>query len=110
MKRAPLAYGPRIEEMLLRPFVFAIAALAAAGSQADITGSQLTTGWRLPPTSSATSQPVGPEEVVVAAPEPRYVAPTRRDRIGRVWAPVYINGQGPFRLVLDTGANRTAVI
>jgi predicted aspartyl protease len=50
------------------------------------------------------------EEVLVAAPEPRYVAPTLRDRIGRVWAPVYINGQGPFRLVLDTGANRTAVI
>lgn len=50
------------------------------------------------------------EEVVVAAPEPRYVAPTLRDRIGRVWAPVHINGQGPFRLVLDTGANRTAVI
>lgn len=50
------------------------------------------------------------EEVVVAAPEPLYVAPTLRDRIGRVWAPVYINGQGPFRLVLDTGANRTAVI
>lgn len=50
------------------------------------------------------------EGVVVSAPEPRYVAPTLRDRIGRVWAPVYINGQGPFRLVLDTGANRTAVI
>jgi predicted aspartyl protease len=50
------------------------------------------------------------EEVVVSAPEPRYVAPTRRDRIGRVWAPVYLNGKGPFRLVLDTGANRTAVI
>jgi len=50
------------------------------------------------------------EEVVVDAPEPRYVAPTLRDRIGRVWAPVYINGLGPFRLVLDTGANRTAVI
>lgn len=50
------------------------------------------------------------EEVVVSAPEPRYVAPTLRDRIGRVWAPVYINDKGPFRLVLDTGANRTAVI
>jgi predicted aspartyl protease len=50
------------------------------------------------------------EEVVVAAPEPRYVAPTLRDRIGRVWAPVYINGRGPYKLVLDTGANRTAVI
>ncbi|WP_331068249.1 retroviral-like aspartic protease family protein [Steroidobacter sp.] len=50
------------------------------------------------------------EEVVVEALEPRYVAPTLRDRIGRVWAPVYINDKGPFRLVLDTGANRTAVI
>jgi predicted aspartyl protease len=50
------------------------------------------------------------EEVVVSAPEPSYVAPTLRDRIGRVWAPVYINGKGPFKLVLDTGANRTALI
>lgn len=50
------------------------------------------------------------EEVVVEALEPRYVAPTLRDRIGRVWAPVYINGKGPFRLVLDTGANRTAIV
>src|SRR4026209_2311683 len=49
------------------------------------------------------------EEVIVAAPEPRYVAPTLRDRIGRVWAPVYINGQGPLRLVLDTGASSSAV-
>ena len=48
-------------------------------------------------------------EITVTAPEPRYVAPTLRDRIGRIWAPVYINGQGPFRLVLDTGATRSAV-
>lgn len=50
-----------------------------------------------------------PEEVIVSAPEPRYVAPTRRDRIGRIWAPVYIDGKGPFRLVLDTGASRSVV-
>ena len=49
-------------------------------------------------------------EIVVSTPEPRYVAPTRRDRIGRIWAPVFLNGRGPFRLVLDTGANRSAVI
>ncbi len=47
--------------------------------------------------------------VTVAAPEPRYVAPTRRDRIGRIWAPVLIDGAGPFRLVLDTGASSSAV-
>jgi hypothetical protein len=49
------------------------------------------------------------QEVFITAPEPRYVAPTRRDRIGRIWAPVYINDKGPFRLVLDTGATHSAV-
>src|SRR5277367_3204982 len=48
-------------------------------------------------------------EIVVQALEPRYVAATRRDRIGRIWAPVLINGKGPFRMVLDTGANRSGV-
>lgn len=49
-------------------------------------------------------------EITVSAPQPRYVAPTQRDRIGRIWAPVYLDGQGPFRLVLDTGANRSVII
>ena len=62
----------------------------------------------VPPSTTAPAIPL--PEVTVTAPEPRYVAPTRRDRIGRIWAPVYLNGQGPFRLVLDTGANRSAVI
>jgi predicted aspartyl protease len=48
-------------------------------------------------------------EVVVNAPEPRFVAATSRDRIGRIWAPVMINGRGPFRLVLDTGASDSAI-
>jgi hypothetical protein len=45
----------------------------------------------------------------VQGQEPRFVAPTRRDRIGRIWAPVMIDGKGPFRLVLDTGANHSAL-
>jgi hypothetical protein len=49
------------------------------------------------------------EEIIVEAPEPRFVAPTRRDRIGRIWAPVYLNGHGPFRLVLDSGASRSGI-
>lgn len=48
-------------------------------------------------------------DILVEAKEPRYVAPTRRDQIGRIWAPVMINGRGPFKLVLDTGASRSAV-
>ena len=51
-----------------------------------------------------------PTTVTVTAPEPRYVAPTARDRIGRIWAPVTLDDQGPFRLVLDTGADRSAVL
>jgi hypothetical protein len=50
------------------------------------------------------------EEIFVKGREPRYVERTRRDRIGRIWAPVYINGKGPFRLVLDTGASRSGVV
>lgn len=49
-------------------------------------------------------------EIVIQAREPRYVAATTRDRIGRVWVPVYLNGKGPFRLVLDSGATHTAVV
>jgi predicted aspartyl protease len=37
------------------------------------------------------------------------VVATRRDRYARIWAPVTINGQGPFNLVVDTGANGSAV-
>jgi predicted aspartyl protease len=45
----------------------------------------------------------------VQAPEPRFIAPTLRDKIGRIWAPVQINDRGPFRLVLDTGASDSAI-
>lgn len=61
------------------------------------------------PADPATPAPPTVEEVIVSSPEPRYVAPTTRDRIGRIWAPVLINGQGPYRLVLDTGASRSAL-
>jgi hypothetical protein len=65
-----------------------------------------------PPVTPGTPTPQTdiPAEVVVEAPEPKYVAPTLRDRIGRIWAPVLINGKGPYRLVLDTGASHSAII
>lgn len=59
--------------------------------------------------SSPPDEPRDEAEVVVSAPEPKYVAPTLRDRIGRIWAPVYIEGHGPLRLVLDTGASTSAL-
>lgn len=38
-----------------------------------------------------------------------YAVPTDRDRVGRILAPIMINGQGPYRFILDTGANRSAL-
>jgi len=64
---------------------------------------------------AGSAAPVGPaviddlQEIVVTGRGPRYVAPTSRDQIGRIWAPVLINGRGPFRLVLDTGASHSGI-
>jgi Aspartyl protease len=73
--------------------------------------------WAQPVASPPGSAPVADvttaqriTEVSITAPEPRYVAPTLRDRLGRIWAPVYLNGKGPYRLVLDTGASQSAII
>jgi predicted aspartyl protease len=48
-------------------------------------------------------------EILVEGRGPRYVSPTTRDRIGRIWVPAYINGRGPFRMVLDTGASQSTI-
>jgi predicted aspartyl protease len=38
-----------------------------------------------------------------------YVAATRPDRVGRVMAPVFVNGVGPFAFLIDTGASSTVI-
>jgi hypothetical protein len=81
--------------------VLGVATAIATSTAADVPPPEVPAPGVVPPGQ------VG--EVIVEAPEPRYVAPTRRDRIGRIWAPVLINDQGPFRLVLDTGASNSAV-
>jgi predicted aspartyl protease len=43
------------------------------------------------------------------APPPVYAAPTTSDRVGRIVAPVMINGQGPFKFIVDTGASHSAI-
>lgn len=48
-------------------------------------------------------------EELAPAPPPLFEATTRADVIGRVLVPVFINGEGPFQFVLDTGANRTVL-
>ncbi len=92
--------------MLARPlFLSALVASALLlRNQAAATGVAPSGPTEPPPETQAPSP-----EVVVQAPEPRFVAPTLRDRIGRIWAPVFINGRGPFRMVLDTGASDSAI-
>jgi predicted aspartyl protease len=38
-----------------------------------------------------------------------FASPTKTDRVGRIVAPVMINGRGPFRMVIDTGASHSTV-
>ncbi|MGH8259293.1 MAG: retropepsin-like aspartic protease [Steroidobacteraceae bacterium] len=76
----------------------------AAPAIAPVPGTEVGT-----PSAAPAPPALAPQEVSVEAPEPKYVAPTLRDRIGRIWAPVLIDGKGPFRLVLDTGASDCAV-
>jgi predicted aspartyl protease len=38
-----------------------------------------------------------------------FASPTRLDHVGRIVAPVMIDGKGPFRFIVDTGANRSTV-
>jgi predicted aspartyl protease len=63
---------------------------------------------------AAAGPTAGPGPTAIEGPpvqqeEPLYAAPTTLDRIGRVMAPVMVNGQGPFRFVVDTGASRSAI-
>jgi predicted aspartyl protease len=88
--------------------------MAGAALLATLSTAALASPAAAPPqgrASGGSDLPAPPriEEILVSAPEPRYVAPTTRDRIGRIWAPVLINGSGPYRFVLDTGASHFAV-
>jgi hypothetical protein len=85
---------------------FALVLALLFGPQAETTDVAATA---IPPPAPVQPAPTPLDPVAVTADEPRFVAPTRRDRIGRIWAPVTINGKGPFRLVLDTGASHSAL-
>lgn len=39
----------------------------------------------------------------------QFALPTTHDHVGRVIVPVKINGRGPFRFVVDTGANHSTI-
>ncbi len=73
-------------------------------------------GWSCAPAlfaepNIAARVPGTPEDLTgaLANPEPLFAAPTRLDRIGRVMTHVKVNGKGPFRFVIDTGASRSTL-
>lgn len=51
---------------------------------------------------SAPSAPLDPADLLFASP-------TRIDHIGRIVVAVDVNGQGPFRFIVDTGANYSTI-
>lgn len=62
-----------------------------------------------PAQASALCRGVAMDDVAGASEQTSEAGATRLDRGGRVIAPVMVNGQGPFRFIVDTGANRSAV-
>lgn len=60
------------------------------------------------PGSSAAAAALAP----TVAPHPAdrlFACPTTMDRIGRIVVPVMVDGEGPFRFVVDTGANHSMI-
>lgn len=114
--RPPLrALLPAVRSRSLVLLVASLLGISAQAASAADTPQEPKLGIVAPPAIPVPEPPMikpTPEElteVIVQTTEPRFVAPTRRDRIGRIWAPVLIDGKGPYRLVLDTGANHSAI-
>jgi len=84
--------------LALSALLLTSAAVAYAGSGAPLTlGAP--SSWAIGSGSSPSGQVDGP----------RYAIPTTPDHIGRILARVMINGQGPYRFMVDTGANQTVL-
>ena len=69
-----------------------------------------------PAPQAAAPQAAAPQSAAVAgAPQPLslqdmlFASPTSLDHIGRVVAAVMIDGKGPFRFIIDTGANCSTI-
>ena len=86
---------------------------------ADVLCGLLAAALTLPAAAGAASEGVWSELTrprFVNSHEPRkdkdaelLAAPTRLDQIGRILVPVTLNGKGPFRFVVDTGASHSTI-
>jgi predicted aspartyl protease len=80
-----------------------VTALALSG----VWSASLAPATEVPATASILAPGTPPP--VAADTGPEFATPTTMDRIGRIVAPVMINGRGPFKMMVDTGANRSLI-
>lgn len=73
---------------------------AAPTAKAAVAPGTAKPGANPPPPSP--SQPLSPQDLLFACP-------TTLDHIGRVVASVMVDGKGPFRFIIDTGANHSTI-
>lgn len=91
----------------LRLLCALLASIALASAARAIAAGSHGAGTALAPRLSATSDPAVPASL---EPQNRLLAcPTTRDHVGRVVAAVMIDGKGPFRFIIDTGANQSTI-
>jgi predicted aspartyl protease len=101
---APSRCGPDLNRAaalpgaLLALLGFAGAAIAAPSTSAADTGA-----------SPATAGAVETSDRPASIDDSLFALPTTRDHIGRVVVPVKVNGRGPFRFIVDTGANHSTI-
>lgn len=57
----------------------------------------------------AMHQATAQDPLAAAGDDVAYAQATSIDRVGRILVPVTVNGHGPFRFILDTGANRSVL-
>lgn len=92
-------------------FPMATGAQRPAGEAGPAADASKTPGPRQP--ASPIAPTVSPSGALPAAPNDAdaalFASPTRLDHIGRIVVRVTINGRGPFRFIVDTGANRSTV-
>jgi predicted aspartyl protease len=62
-----------------------------------------------PPTGATGSRVEPAPTDSIPADDLLFASPTRLDHIGRIVAPVMIDGRGPFRFIIDTGASGSTI-
>src|SRR5690349_18556709 len=87
---------------MARPGLMALSVLLSLAAQAQQPAVEASLIATPPPAEEITSAEIKPANFA-------YVAATRRDRVGRVMTPVFINDVGPFAFLVDTGASSSVV-